>query len=61
MSMRFSRDGHYLVLSGGEQTSWIDVSPRDWLDEACALTEGRPDADDAIAVPGSVTTSEVCA
>ena len=35
--IRFSADGHYLIVSGPDETSWIDVSADDWRRIACGL------------------------
>jgi DNA-binding SARP family transcriptional activator/WD40 repeat protein len=35
--IRFSADGHYLLVSGPEETTWINVSTADWPLVACSL------------------------
>jgi DNA-binding SARP family transcriptional activator/WD40 repeat protein len=35
--IRFSADGHYLLVSGPDQTTWIDVRTSDWPHIACSL------------------------
>jgi WD40 repeat protein len=35
--MRFSADGHYLLVSGPDETTWINVRTADWPGIACDL------------------------
>ncbi len=35
--IRFTADGHYLLVSGPAETSWVDVSTADWRSIACGL------------------------
>ena len=35
--MRFSDDGHYLVISGPSSTTWVDTWTAEWPQVACSL------------------------
>ena len=39
VSISFSADGHYMLLSGPAETTWIDVWTADWPRLACSLAE----------------------
>ena len=58
--IQFSADGHFLVVSGARETSWIDVQTTDWPAVACTLAGGRPDGEEILQLLRSVDISEVC-
>ena len=58
--MRFSADGHYLVVSGPEETTWVDVSPANLPRLACDLVKEKLSPDERALFLGSVGTSEPC-
>jgi hypothetical protein len=39
--IRFSTDGHYLLVSGQYEATWVDVWTADWLGVACSLVTDR--------------------
>jgi WD40 repeat protein len=55
--IRFSADGHYLLVSGPEETTWINVRTADWPGIACRLTGPLSPAERAL---GSLGKSESC-
>ena len=56
--IRFSADGHYLLVSGSEESTWINVWTQDWAQIACRLvTEPLSPAERALA---SLGQSEPC-
>jgi WD40 repeat protein len=58
--IRFSVDGHYLVVSGLESTTWVDVSVADWPHLACSLVTEKLSPDERARYLGSVATSATC-
>ena len=50
--IRFSADGHYLLVSGAEQTTWVNVSTADWPHIACSLVTDPLSPDEQRPIPG---------
>lgn len=61
MAIRFSADGRYLVASGAQQTSWINVSSEDWAQEACTLVDDQLGGEEVARILREVEISEACA
>ena len=58
--IRFTADGHYLFLSGPDETSWIDVSATDWRSIACSLVTEHLSPTDRARYLGSAAGSPPC-
>jgi WD40 repeat protein len=60
VSIRFSADGHYLVVGGAHQVSWISVETADWTRTACTLAGNRR-PEEEVAQVLSAAEGSVCA
>ena len=58
--IRFTADGHYLVVSGTDETSWIDVSAADWRRIACGLVTEQMSSTDRARYLGSTEARPPC-
>jgi WD40 repeat protein len=58
--IRFSADGHYLVASGPDSTTWINVWTRDWPVVACSLVSEALSSGERARYLGSIETSTTC-
>ena len=59
--IHFSVDGHYLLVSGPQETTWIDVSTAVWPRIACSLVIDRLSSVERAQYLGSSGTPETCA
>jgi WD40 repeat protein len=58
--IRFTADGHYLLVSGSKEVTWVDVWTADWRGVACSLvTEPLSSADLALYL-GPSAKAEPC-
>jgi DNA-binding SARP family transcriptional activator/WD40 repeat protein len=58
--IRFSPDGHYLVVSGPKETTWIDVWAADWPGLACNLVSDKLSSEERARYLGSRTAPDSC-
>ena len=58
--IRFSTDGHYLVVSGPKETTWIDVWAADWPGLACNLVTDKLSSEERARYLGSRAASDSC-
>ena len=58
--MRFSADGHHLVVSEAEETTWVDVWFADWPDLACNLVKEKLSPEVRARYGESLKASELC-
>jgi DNA-binding SARP family transcriptional activator/WD40 repeat protein len=58
--IRFSPDGHYLVVGGAKETTWIDVWTADWPGLACNLVSDKLSSEERARYLGSRTAPDSC-
>jgi WD40 repeat protein len=58
--IQFSADGHYLLVSGLNETTWVDVWTADWLRVGCSLVTDRLSSVDLGRYLGSSGEAESC-
>jgi WD40 repeat protein len=58
--IRFSSDGHYLLVSGPEEATWVDVWTADWREVACSLVTERLSPADVALYLGSSEDVDPC-
>jgi hypothetical protein len=58
--IRFSADGHYLLLSGPDEATWVNVWTADWPAVACSLVTDRLSAADLAPFLGATKAAESC-